>query len=369
MKHMGDYDASTVVYGKFTTFRPSTGAPFTLAGTPALSVYKDNSTTQSTAGVTLTADFDSVTGLHHFAIDTSADGTFYAAGSFFDIVITTGTVDSVSVVGTVVASFTIRKNSALKPTTAARTLDVTANGNAGIDWNNIDNPTTAQNLSGTNIDSDQVVASVTGAVGSVTAAVTLPASASIDITGNITGNLSGSVGSVTGNVGGNVAGSVASVTGNVGGNVAGSVASVTGNVGGNVAGSVGSVTGDIGGLAAGAITDVADAVWDATLADHLDSGSTGEALNAAGAAGDPWITALPGAYGAGTAGFIVGTNLNATVSSRSTYAGADTAGTTTLLTRIATALTYSSGVPNVNISRVNDVAVNGSGTAGSPWGP
>ena len=94
---LGDFDASTVVYGKFSTYRPSTGATYTLAGTPALSVYKDNSTAQSTTGVTLTADFDSVTGLNHFAIDTSADDTFYAAGSFFDVVITTGTVDSVSV--------------------------------------------------------------------------------------------------------------------------------------------------------------------------------------------------------------------------------------------------------------------------------
>lgn len=128
MSSLGDFDASTVVYGKFTTYRPSTGAPFTLGGTPALSVYKDNSTTQSTTGVTLTADFDTVTGLNHFAIDTSADGTFYAAGSFFDVVITTGTVDSISAVGSVVARFTLRKTSALKPATAGRTLAVDAAG-------------------------------------------------------------------------------------------------------------------------------------------------------------------------------------------------------------------------------------------------
>lgn len=140
MKHLGDYDLSAVIYGKFSTYRPSTGAAFTLAGTPALSVYKDNSTTQSTTGVTLTADFDSVTGLNHFAIDTSADGTFYSAGSNFDIVITTGTVDSVSVVGSVVASFSIRKEAALKPTTAGRTLDVTTTGEAGIDLANIGAP-------------------------------------------------------------------------------------------------------------------------------------------------------------------------------------------------------------------------------------
>lgn len=150
-KHLGDFDTSTVIYGKFTTFRPSTGAAYTLGGTPALSVYKDNSTTQSTTGVTLTADFDSVTGLNHFAIDTSADGTFYSAGSFFDIVITTGTVDSVSVVGSVVGSFTLRKNSALKPTTAGRTLDVSTGGEAGVDWANVGSPTTTLNLSGTTV--------------------------------------------------------------------------------------------------------------------------------------------------------------------------------------------------------------------------
>lgn len=125
---LGDFDAGATLYHKFTTFNPSTGAPFTLAGTPAISVYKDSSTTQSTSGVTLTADFDSVTGLNHVAVDLSSDGTFYAAGSFFDIVITTGTVNSVSAVGVVVERFTIRKNSALKPATAGRTLVVDAAG-------------------------------------------------------------------------------------------------------------------------------------------------------------------------------------------------------------------------------------------------
>ncbi len=56
----------------------------------------------------------------------------------------------------------------LVPTTAGRTLDVSAGGEAGLDWANIGSPATAVNLSGTNIDVDQVVASVSGAVGSVT---------------------------------------------------------------------------------------------------------------------------------------------------------------------------------------------------------
>lgn len=69
---------------------------------------------------------------------------------------------------------------------------------------------------------------------------------------------------------------------------------------------------------------VADAVWDEAIAGHAISGSTGEALAAAGGAGDPWITALPGSYSAGQAGYIVGTNLNATVSSRATQTSVDT---------------------------------------------
>jgi len=52
--------------------------------------------------------------------------------------------------------------------------------------------------------------------------------------------------------------------------------------------------------------DVADAVWDEAIADHDGVGSTGEQLAAAGAAGDPWDTALPGAYPAGDAGHILG---------------------------------------------------------------
>lgn len=78
---------------------------------------------------------------------------------------------------------------ALKPTTAGRTLDVSAGGEAGIDLANVGSPTTTLNLSGTTISTSQTITTVSGAVGSVT----------------------GAVGSVTGNVGGNVTGSVGSL--------------------------------------------------------------------------------------------------------------------------------------------------------------
>lgn len=186
--YLGDYTAGDTLTFKFTTRRFSTGAPFTLAGSPVVRVYKDGSDVEDDSGITLTVDFDSRTGLNHVAIDTSADGTFYSNGSQFSVVITVGTVDSVSVVGEVVGRFTL--GLLLKPTTTGRKLDVSSGGEAGVDWANVGSPTSTVNLSGTTISTTQAVASVSGAVGSVT----------------------GAVGSVTGNVGGNVAGSVASVT-------------------------------------------------------------------------------------------------------------------------------------------------------------
>jgi hypothetical protein len=65
--------------------------------------------------------------------------------------------------------------------------------------------------------------------------------------------------------------------------------------------------------------DVEDAVWDAATADHTDAGSMGVAVSSAG---DPWSTALPGLYSAGTAGKLIGDNLDAKISTRSTLTAA-----------------------------------------------
>jgi hypothetical protein len=174
------------------------------------------------------------------------------------------------------------------------------------------------------------------------------------LTTTFTGNLTGSVGSVTGAVGsvtgavGSVTGAVGSVIGNVGGNVVGSVASVTARVSANTdqlagqtvtaaagvtfpssvasptnitAGTITTVTNltnapTAGDLTATMKTSVENAVWDATQASHVTAGTTGKSLSTAGAAADPWATSLPGAYGAGTAGFLIGTNLDAKVTTR-----------------------------------------------------
>lgn len=91
-----------------------------------------------------------------------------------------------------------------------------------------------------------------------------------------------------------------------------------------VAGSVVAEIADNAGGSALTAGAIADAVWDEILSGHAVSGSTGEALSAAGGAGDPWITALPGSYSAGQAGYIIGTNINATISSRATQTSVDT---------------------------------------------
>ena len=122
-----DYALGMTFDTKFTTRQFSTGTPFTLAGTPTIAAYPDNSTTEVTAGITLTVDFDARTGLHNIrVVATGANG--YAVGSYYALVITAGTVDGVSVVGEKVGEFTIEKQSALRPVTDGRELVVDAAG-------------------------------------------------------------------------------------------------------------------------------------------------------------------------------------------------------------------------------------------------
>ncbi len=127
-QYFGDVAPSDVVDWKFTT-RTTTGAPTQLAGSPVVKCYKSNATnSEVTTGVTLSVDFDSITGLNNLRVDTSADGSFYAAGTNIACVITTGTVGGTSVVGETVLEFSINNRSALRPATAGRTLVVDAAG-------------------------------------------------------------------------------------------------------------------------------------------------------------------------------------------------------------------------------------------------
>jgi hypothetical protein len=126
LAYLGDVRLGDTIDFKFCTVQ-STGAPTTLAGSPVISAYPANSTTQLTANITLTVDFDTVTGLNHVRVVASS-GNGYATATNYEMVITTGTVNAVSAVGYVVGTFSIENRSALMPTTAGRTAVVDAAG-------------------------------------------------------------------------------------------------------------------------------------------------------------------------------------------------------------------------------------------------
>ena len=57
-------------------------------------------------------------------------------------------------------------------------------------------------------------------------------------------------------------------------------------------------------------------VWQTDISGYTTAGYAGTYLKGAGSSGDPWSTAIPGSYGVGTAGYIVGNNLDASITSR-----------------------------------------------------
>lgn len=145
--YVGDFRTGTTIRKMWNSFAVA-GESITLATNGTVSAYKDGGTTQSTTGVTLTEDFDSLTGVHLVAVDTSQDGTFYSAGSDFEVVLSGATIDGKAINSTLF-SFSLENRSALMPTTSGRKLDVSAGGEAGVDWANVGSPTTTNNLSGT----------------------------------------------------------------------------------------------------------------------------------------------------------------------------------------------------------------------------
>lgn len=111
--------------------------------------------------------------------------------------------------------------------------------------------------------------------------------------------------------------------------------------------------GFVGDLTTSAKLDVENAVWNASTGSHTVGGTTGAALLAAGSAGDPWATVIPGPYGAGTAGNIVGNNINAAVGSVPGAVWA--AGTRTLTSGANIVLTKNVGLVGLNDVSISDI--------------
>jgi hypothetical protein len=201
--------------------------------------------------------------------------------------------------------------------TAGNTLDVTSTGAAGIDWGNVENQSTSVDLSSTAINLCDTVTTNTDMRG--TDSAILASSAPTNF-----GDLAITV--TTGQI------TVGTNNDKTGYSISGTITTLDGLP---------------------TVAGISDGVWDEVLSGHLTAGTTGNALNAAGAAGDPWSTAIPGAYGAGTAGYIVGNNLDAPVSTVDTVVDGIKAVTDNLpdsgaLTSIAQASALSTVSTNVS---------------------
>lgn len=149
MSYHGDIRLGDTIDIKFTTV-DSTGAPAALTS-GAVAAYVGNSTTEITAGITLSANFDSRTGLNNVRVVASSGNGYSSATNIF-LVLTAGTSGGTSVVGYEIGSFSIENRSAVMPTTAARTLDISSGGAAGIDLANVEGQSTTLNLSGTTVN-------------------------------------------------------------------------------------------------------------------------------------------------------------------------------------------------------------------------
>ncbi len=176
----------------------------------------------------------------------------------------------------------------LQPTVAGNTLDVTATGEAGLDFNNIKDATGSHTLTNITVPT-----------------VTTTGTASALTTNNDKTGYALSAGGVQA-----IWDALTSAL-----TTAGSIGKLLVD---NINATISSRLASASYTTPPTVSAIADQVWDEALSGHTTPGSAGDTLSAAGSAGDPWSTLLPGAYGAGTAGIIVGTNLNATVSSRAT---------------------------------------------------
>lgn len=112
MLYLGDYKEGRTAYFSWSTNNKS-GASITRATNGTIRVYKDDNSTESTAGITDTEDFDGITGVHNCKIDLSSDA-FYTAGHDYSVVLVGATIDG-ETVNTALTMFSIENRYAGSP--------------------------------------------------------------------------------------------------------------------------------------------------------------------------------------------------------------------------------------------------------------
>lgn len=153
MSYLGSWKIDDLLTFYANTTRFDTGNATDADAVPAYRVYEDETGTAILTGNMALLDSANTAGFYSEQITLSAANGFEKGKSY--AIYIAATVNSVA-------------------GATHHTLQIEAEVDANrINWANVDNPSTAVNLSATNIDVDQVVASVSGAVGSVTAGVTV----------------------------------------------------------------------------------------------------------------------------------------------------------------------------------------------------
>lgn len=100
----GDFAAGALVEHHFTT--KVNNVATTLVG-GVVRIYKNGNTTELSAGITLTVDFDSKTGKHYIAVDTSQAG--YGTGEY-QATLTVGSVGGIDIFPEELFSFSINRS-------------------------------------------------------------------------------------------------------------------------------------------------------------------------------------------------------------------------------------------------------------------
>ena len=106
----GDFPIEETIHVFFTSRAFATGIPGTLSAA-TVAVYEDITATPIETGVAVTESLNSIAGLNAVPI-VAITASGYEVGKNYHVVIEAGTVDSVSVVGEVVAYFSIGRSAA-----------------------------------------------------------------------------------------------------------------------------------------------------------------------------------------------------------------------------------------------------------------
>lgn len=109
-------------------------------------------------------------------------------------------------------------------------------------------------------------------------------------------------------------------------------------------------------LASDAVTEIVNGVLNEATSAHTTAGSVGKAIADGAASGDPMAITVPGAYAAGTAGYIIGNNLPAVLTKVNTLPAAPANETTiqAMLSALSAAIADKTGY-RLSTTGVNDI--------------